>query len=68
MSTKAFITAETMLLSTNAQEPYGIKRIDKYFQAIDKITKEDIMQAARLYSRIIQQHQFLQAKIQLIHN
>ena len=38
---------ETMLLSTNAQEPYGIKRIDKYFQAIDKITKEDIMQAAR---------------------
>lgn len=38
--------AETQLLAMNALEPYGIKRIDKYFEAIDKITKEDIQKAA----------------------
>jgi len=38
--------SETGLLAMNILEPYGIKRIDKYFEAIDKITKEDIKQAA----------------------
>lgn len=37
---------ENDLLAMNALEPYGIKRIDKYVEAIDKITKEDIKQAA----------------------
>jgi len=37
---------ETDLLAMNVLEPYGIKRIDKYIEAIDKITKEDIKQAA----------------------
>ena len=39
--------SETQLLAMNALEPYGIKRIDKYFEAIDKITKEDIQNAAK---------------------
>ncbi|MBQ8634796.1 insulinase family protein [bacterium] len=38
--------SETDLLAMNVLEPYGIKRIDKYIEAIDKITKEDIKQAA----------------------
>ncbi len=38
---------ETDLLAMNVLEPYGIKRIDKYIEAIDKVTKEDIMTASR---------------------
>ena len=38
--------SETELLAMNMLEPYGIKRIDKYIEAIDKMTKEDIKQAA----------------------
>ena len=38
--------SENDLLAMNALEPFGIKRIDKYVEAIDKITKEDIKQAA----------------------
>lgn len=38
---------ETDLLAMNVIEPYGIKRIDKYVEAIDKITKEDIMEASK---------------------
>lgn len=38
--------SETSLLAMNILEPYGIKRIDKYIEAVDKVTKEDIMQAA----------------------
>ena len=38
---------ETDLLAMNVTEPYGIKRIDRYVEAIDKITKEDIKQAAQ---------------------
>ncbi|MBR3604804.1 MAG: insulinase family protein [Candidatus Gastranaerophilales bacterium] len=37
---------ETDLLAMNALEPYGIKRIDKYIEAIDKVTKEDIKKAS----------------------
>ncbi len=39
---------ETALISMNAQEPYGVKRIDEYYNAIDKITKEDVKKAANL--------------------
>ena len=39
--------SETSLLAMNVLEPYGIKRIDKYIEAIDKITKEDIKKAAQ---------------------
>ncbi len=38
--------SETELLAMNVLEPYGIKRIDKYIEAIDKMTKEDVKQAA----------------------
>ena len=38
--------SETSLLAMNILEPYGIKRIDKYFESIDKITKEDILKSA----------------------
>ncbi len=38
--------SETALLAMNLMEPYGIKRIDKYIEAIDKITKEDVKKAA----------------------
>ncbi|MBR2068298.1 MAG: insulinase family protein [Candidatus Gastranaerophilales bacterium] len=38
--------SETALIAMNILEPYGIKRIDKYYEAIDKITKEDIKRAA----------------------
>ena len=37
----------TSLLSMNMTQPYGIKRIDEYVKAIDKITKQDIMDAAK---------------------
>lgn len=36
----------TALLSMNMTQPYGIKRIDEYVKAIDKITKQDIKDAA----------------------
>ena len=38
---------ETDLLAMSVLEPYGIKRIDKYIEAIDKVTKEDIKQASQ---------------------
>lgn len=38
---------ETKLISMNMMEPYGIKRIDKYLEAVDKITKEDIQKASQ---------------------
>ena len=37
----------TSLLSMNMTQPFGIKRIDEYVKAIDKITKQDIMDAAK---------------------
>ncbi len=37
----------TSLISMNMTQPYGIKRIDEYVEAIDKITKQDIMDAAK---------------------
>ena len=37
---------KTSLLSMNMTQPYGIKRIDEYVKAIDKITKQDIKDAA----------------------
>ncbi len=37
----------TALISMNMTQPYGIKRIDEYVKMIDKITKQDIMDAAR---------------------
>ena len=39
--------SETGLLAMNILEPYGIKRIDKYIEAIEKVTKEDIMKASQ---------------------
>ena len=40
------------LLALNIAEPYGIKRIDKYIDAINNVTKEDIKQAANfIFSR-----------------
>lgn len=38
--------SETELLSINMMEPYSVKRIDKYLETIDKITKEDIKNTA----------------------
>ena len=38
---------ENNMLAINVEEPYGIKRIDKYIEAIDNVTKEDIQEAAR---------------------
>lgn len=38
--------SKTSLVSMNMTQPYGIKRIDEYVKAIDKITKEDIKAAA----------------------
>lgn len=35
------------LILMNMQEPYGVKRIDKYIEAIDKITKEDLLKTAK---------------------
>ena len=37
---------ENGLIMMNMLEPYGIKRIDKYIEAIDKVTKEDIKKAS----------------------
>ena len=37
----------TSLISMNMTQPFGIKRIDEYVKAIDKITKQDIMDAAK---------------------
>ena len=37
---------ETNLLAINIEEPYGLKRIDRYLEALDKVTKEDILKAA----------------------
>lgn len=37
----------TDLISMNLTQPYGLRRIDEYVKAIDKITKQDIMDAAR---------------------
>lgn len=39
--------SENELLAMNVLEPYGIKRIDKYVETIDKITKEDIRKASQ---------------------
>lgn len=39
--------SENSLLAMNIVEPYGIKRISKYIDLIDKITKEDIQHAAQ---------------------
>ena len=38
--------SKTSLVSMNMTQPYGIKRIDEYVNSIDKITKEDIKNAA----------------------
>ena len=53
MTLKQDITAQlqsavskTDLIAMNLTQPYGIKRIDEYIAAIDKITKEDIKEAA----------------------
>ncbi len=35
------------LILMNMQEPFGIKRIDKYLEAIDNVTKEDILNTAK---------------------
>ncbi len=40
-------SSETYMLAINAVQPYGIKRIDEYYKAIDEITPEDIMIAAK---------------------
>ncbi len=43
---------ENDLLALNIAEPYGLKRIDKYIDAINNVTKEDIKQAANfIFSR-----------------
>ena len=39
--------SKTALLSMNMTQPYGIKRIDEYVNTIDKITKQDIKDAAQ---------------------
>ncbi len=39
--------SKTGLIAQNMANLYGIKRIDKYFEAIDKITKEDIKKTAQ---------------------
>ncbi len=39
--------SETSLISMNMLEPYGVKRIDKYLNAIDKVTKEDIKKTSQ---------------------
>lgn len=46
MSEMELLSSKTELLAMNADLPYGIKRIDEYFKAIDKITAQDIKQAA----------------------
>lgn len=39
--------SKTALLSMNLHQPYGIKRMDEYIKAIDKMTPADIQAAAR---------------------
>lgn len=39
--------SKTALLAMNLHQPYGIKRMDEYIKAIDKMTPADIMAAAR---------------------
>ena len=39
--------SETELITMNMMEPFGIKRIDKYLDAIDRVTKEDILKTSR---------------------
>ena len=39
--------SETELISMNMLEPYGIKRIDKYLDAINRVTKEDILSTSK---------------------
>lgn len=39
--------SKTDLLAMNINQPYGIKRIDEYVKAIDKMTPADIQAAAR---------------------
>lgn len=38
--------SETGLLASNMTQPYGIQRVEKYIEAIDKMTKEDVQKAA----------------------
>ena len=40
-------SSATSLISMNLTQPYGLRRIDEYVKAIDKITKQDIMDAAK---------------------
>ncbi len=47
VSEMELLASKTELLAINADLPYGIKRIDAYFEAIDKMTPDDVMQAAR---------------------
>ena len=47
VSEMELLASKTELLAMNADLPYGIKRIDAYFEAIDKITAEDVRVAAR---------------------
>ncbi len=47
MAEMELLASKTELLAMNADLPYGIKRIDAYFEAIDKITADDVMQAAK---------------------
>jgi len=39
--------SKTALLSMNLHQPYGVKRMDEYIKAIDKMTPADIQAAAR---------------------
>ena len=39
--------SETNLIAMNLLQPYGIKRIDKYCEAIDNMNKSDIQNAAK---------------------
>ncbi len=39
--------SETELITMNMMEPFGIKRIDKYLDAIERVTKEDILRTSR---------------------
>ena len=39
--------SKTALLAMNLHQPYGVKRMDEYVRAIDKMTPQDIQAAAR---------------------
>ncbi|MBR1977409.1 insulinase family protein [bacterium] len=47
VSEMELLASKTELLAMNADLPYGIKRIDAYFEAIDKITARDVKVAAQ---------------------